>query len=122
MTADVMPTFEVLQSLLAQSFTLRDMEGRETPAELIDVYKGIAMNSRYHCYSAQFALPENLDLPQAVYAVCNGSQEWALLLAPVMPGEDGRGRMEAVFHLLKTPAGEPPAVAKERGPAGSLVT
>jgi hypothetical protein len=116
-----MPTFEELHALLNHGFTLRDGAGLEISAELIDVYRGIGMNVRYESYAAQFALPEGVSLPQAVYVVSNGGREWPLLITPVMPGEDGRDRMEAVFHLLKTTAGPKPADAKERGPAGSLV-
>lgn len=49
---------------------------------------------------------------QAVYAVRAGSaaqgvdevnsastEEWPLLLTPILSGEDGRARMEAVFHV-----------------------
>jgi hypothetical protein len=93
-------------------FLVRNAEGFGTQAQLIDVYEGIAMNARYVSYSMQLALPLGVNLPQAVYAVRAGSaaqgvdevnsastEEWPLLLTPILSGEDGRARMEAVFHV-----------------------
>lgn len=124
MTDSRMPSFARLQTRLHTTFAVRNAEGFGAEVEMIDVYEGIAMNARYQCYSAQFALPLGLQLPQAVYAVHDGQDEWPLLLTPVMPGEDGRSRMEAVFHVRSktVDAGAKPALAEDGGPAGSLVT
>jgi len=124
MTPFKIPSFADLQAQMNKTFALRNSDGLGTGAELIDVYEGIAMNARYACYSMQLALPPGVNLPQAVYAVHNGSEEWPLLLTPVMPGDDGRARMEAVFHVpSKTvAAGAKPAATEDCGPAGSLVT
>ncbi len=127
MTAIKMPTYADLTAQMGATFDLLSADGLGTSAVMIDAYEGIAMNSRYQSYAAQFALPHGIQLPQAVYAVHNGKEEWPLLLTPVMPGEDGRARMEAVFHVAAhTPsktvaAGAKPAVSEESGPAGSLV-
>ncbi len=124
MTDSSMPSYARLQARMNTTFAVRNAEGFGVEVEMTDVYEGIAMNARYQCYSAQFALPLGLQLPQAVYAVHDGQDEWPLLLTPVMPGEDGRSRMEAVFHVRSqaVDAGAKPAVMEEREPSGSLVT
>lgn len=127
MTPFKIPTFAELQAQMNAGFSLHNADGLGTGAELVDVYEGIAMNARYVCYSMQLALPPGVNLPQAVYAVHNGREEWPLLLTPVMRGEDGRARMEAVFHIAAhapskaVAEGAKPAATEECGPAGSLV-
>jgi len=102
MTTIKMPTHAELLARMNGTFLIRNAEGFGTQAELIDVYEGVAMNASYVSYSMQLALPLGLNLPQTVYAVRavdGSSEEWPLLLTPMMPGEDGRARMEAVFHV-----------------------
>lgn len=137
MTDFKMPSFAQLQAQLNATFSLRNAEGFTVSAELIDVYEGIAMNARYVCFSMQLALPPDVNLPQAVYAVhvvneghevSNGAEEWPLLLTPVMPCEDDRARMEAVFHVAApvpskaVAASTKPVSTEEYEPTGSLVT
>jgi len=104
-------------------------------AELVDVYECVAMNKHYVSYAAQFALPPDVRLAQSTYSVSeshvNGTQAapqirdaWLLLLTPVLPGDDGRARMEAVFHVPShavAAAVTPPAM-EEREPVVSPVT
>lgn len=58
------------------------------------------MNSDYDGYSLLLALPEGVELPQAVFNLFGPArtQPWALLMAPVAPEPDGRHVLEAVIH------------------------
>lgn len=119
-----MPSLAELRAQLHRNFELRSADGLDTSAELVDAWEGVAMSARYVCYSALFVLPSGTYLPQAVYAVNNGSAEWPLLLVPVLPGSDGQARMEAVFHvpLSNVAAGAKPVAVEECEPTGSLVS
>ena len=95
------PSLERLRDGSAGAFWLADAHGSRWPAQLHRAQPGVAMNARYCCYSAQFAMPDGVRLPQDIYDLLapDTGERWSLLLAPVGPrAEDGRALMEAVFH------------------------
>ncbi len=127
-----MPSRAELCACLRSTFDLLPIDRAEevqVNAELVDVYEGCAMNSGFLSYSAQFALPAGVNLPRSLFAVRESrdggdvGQAWLLLLTPVLPGEDGRERMEAVFHVPSqvVAAAVTPMVLEARGHTGSLV-
>jgi hypothetical protein len=100
------PSLERLRAVACDRFWLVDARGRRWPALLHRAQSGVAMNTRYCCYSAQFAMPDGVQLPQDVYELlaAETGERWSLLLAPVGPrAEDGRALMEAVIHCLVAP-------------------
>jgi hypothetical protein len=92
------PTLERLRADLGQTYWLAAPTGERIAGEVRAAHAGTPMNERYCCYSAQFALPRGMQLPQALYAVEAGADAWQLLLVPVGAGADGRALLEAVFH------------------------
>lgn len=92
------PSLERLRAALGQTFSLTAQTGERFAAELHAAIPGVPMNERHCCYSAQFALPPGLHLPQAVYSVQAHDDAWSLLLVPVRPADDGRALLEAIFH------------------------
>ena len=61
------------------------------------------MTARYHCYSAIFAQPEGLQLPQHCYRLRSPEgDEWEAMLTPVGPDEEGdRHLLQALFHVKR---------------------
>ena len=134
----VLPSLAQWRVRLGEIFLLSTPQRTDiaaVPAELVDVYECSAMNSRYVSYAAQFALPAGVWLAQSSYGV-SASQAtakdqaqaavgaWPLLLTPVLPGADGRARMEAVFHVPSQAVAAVPAppAMDAREPSGSTVT
>jgi hypothetical protein len=91
------PAFERLRRDLGQRYWLIAASGERFPAELHAAVPGVPINARHSCYAARFALPPGVRLPQAIYTVQAGDDEWNLLLVPVGPCE-GRALLEAVLH------------------------
>ncbi|PLP95595.1 hypothetical protein CYD26_03045 [Pseudomonas sp. FFUP_PS_473] len=94
-----MPTYAELESAPADGFTLQVGPEQHIPVTRSVLRTGAAMSPAYECYAVIFALPEGIELPQAVFRV--GSPEgksWLLLMTPVMPEADGRFALEAVIH------------------------
>ena len=105
------PSLERLRADAAGTFHLADARGTRWPAELHSARPGVAMSPRYQCYSAQFALPDGVQLAQDLYDVQppGSGESWNLLLVPIGPREDdGRALMEAVFHCLVAPVPRSP--------------
>jgi hypothetical protein len=100
-----MPDKATLEAALNQQFQLRAPTGETFNAELVKVGDGMALNKRYVCYAAEFALPEGLKLPQETYEITNAANDsaWSLLLVPIIPGDDGRALLEAIFHVEAKP-------------------
>jgi hypothetical protein len=70
-------------------------------AELVAAYEGTPMTARYCCYSAEFALPAGVFVPQSNCTLTIGDDTWRdLLLTPIGPDEDGRQLMQMVLHYL----------------------
>lgn len=110
-----LPGVSELRTHLNGRFVLLPLDRPTDPvvsAELVGVYESGAVNSRYMSYAAQFALSAGVNLSQSLYAVResdngkNMGRAWLLSLTPLVPGADGRPRMEAVFHVPE------PAVAR----------
>jgi hypothetical protein len=93
------PSLARLRADRGLTYQLTDSGGDRLAAELRHVREGRAMGRRYQCYAAQLALPR--PAAQDVYTVRSGDDEWALLLTPIGPDEDGQPLMEALFHVLK---------------------
>ena len=69
--------------------------------QLVAACKGKPMTPRYCCYSAEFALPAGMFLPQSICTVTLGNDSWPdLLLTPIGPDVDGRQLMQMVLHYL----------------------
>lgn len=96
------PTLERLRADIGSTYALRGPWAGELPVELVAADEGIAMNKRYCCYHAEFALPAGVRLPQVSCEVRAGDDLWPmLLLTPGAPDpDDARQRMHAVFHTL----------------------
>ena len=95
------PDFERLQADIGKTYQLTFDDGSSLPVEVTAARGGIPMNPRYCCYSAYMALPDAVQLGQTQCTVSSSNDVWpGLLLTPVGPGEDGRQRMQMVFHVL----------------------
>ncbi|MEB6587972.1 MULTISPECIES: DUF6916 family protein [Pseudomonas] len=99
------PTYAELESAPADGFTLQVGPEQHIPVTRTVLRSGVAMSPEYECYAVIFALPEGIELPQAVFRV--GGPEgkfWLLLMTPVMPEADGRRTLEAVIHRKRDAA------------------
>jgi len=96
------PSLERLRRDIGSTYFLSGPWAGELPAELVAADEGVAMNKRYRCYHAEFALPAGVQLPQVSCDVRAGSDVWPmLLLTPGAPDpDDPRQRLHAVFHTL----------------------
>lgn len=96
----VMPTLQALQDATGRSFQLWIGADQAIEAQLLAVTQSPASSPRHECFSADFALPPGVELPQAVFRVSlPGEEGWLLMLTPILPDVDGRRVLEAVFHL-----------------------
>ncbi|MFB4391373.1 DUF6916 family protein [Pseudomonas sp. LS_1] len=96
----VMPTQQALQDAMGSLFQLWIGEDQALDAQLLAVTDGVAMSPRYQCFSADFALPHGVVLPQAVFRLSPpGEEGWLLLMTPTLPDTDGRPVLQAVFHM-----------------------
>ena len=93
-----MPSQPALRSAVGQVFQLQDDHGTVTHVQLLSVAEGVRMARDYTCYAAVFGLPQGLAATQGTYRVSRADDAWSLFLAPILPGADGRARLEAVFH------------------------
>jgi hypothetical protein len=98
-TDTALPTLARLQAERGRTFHLTSPAGETFAAELRYVREAQAMSRRYQCYAGQFALSH--PFPQDVYTVRSGADEWALLLTPIGPDEDGSPLIEALFHIKR---------------------
>lgn len=97
-----MPTQQGLQQAQDSRFQLWIAPDQALDVELIEVLSGNPMSNEYESFSAAFALPEQWDLPQALYRLSPPDEEgWLLLLTPVQPAADRRAVLQAVFHSRK---------------------
>jgi len=97
-----MPTQQGLQHAQGSSFQLWISPEQALDVELIEVLVGNPMSAEYESFSADFALPEQWDLPQALYRLSPpGEEGWLLLLTPVQPAADRRAVLQAVFQSRK---------------------
>lgn len=95
-----LPGLALLQAHRGQVVRLDTPGGRPVAATLLRAASGVAMNAQYRCYSAEFLLAPGVHLPQAVYRLHLGEASWQLLMTPVGLADDGRGRLQAVFHAM----------------------
>ncbi|RQP23186.1 hypothetical protein [Piscinibacter terrae] len=100
------PSLARLQADIGQTYQLRGPWQGELPVELTAADAGVAMNHRYCCYHAEFALPAGVSLPQVSCDVRAGDELWPmLLLTPGAPHpDDTRQRMHTVIHMLNPQA------------------
>ncbi|MFZ6045559.1 DUF6916 family protein [Pseudomonas sp. CR3202] len=99
------PTRQEFEQQLQQPWHL-SWEGSEgLVVTLVEVSEGTAMNARHECYSAVFAQPAGIQLPQHSYLLRSpSSAQWQVLLTPIGPDEDGeRHLLQAVFHSRRAP-------------------
>lgn len=99
-TQDALPGLALLQAHAGQTVQLDTPAGTSLPAILQHARRGVAMNARYHCYSAEFLLAPDVQLPQAVYRLHLAGASWSLLMTPIGPTDGRRGRLQAVFHAM----------------------
>lgn len=103
------PSRAVLEAHLDHTVQLVGGDGRGVAVELVGVHNGAALDASYECYVAELRLPAGLWLEQGVYNLAvDEHQVWPILFVPTRPDSEGRGRMEAVFHI--------------RGDSGSVAT
>lgn len=94
-----MPTRDALENAQGECFQLWIDASQSIEAELLDVQENKAMTPEHECFSALFALPQGLFLPQSVYRLApSGDEGWQLLMTPNRPAADGRNTLAAVFH------------------------
>ncbi|WP_271103588.1 DUF6916 family protein [Pseudomonas tohonis] len=104
------PSLEDFARHLQQPWQLRWDEGEGVAITLVEAYEGVAMSARYRCYSAIFALPEGLQLPQHGYWLRSPEgEEWEVVLTPIGPDEEGeRHLLQALFHVKRPKEAEVP--------------
>ncbi|MCE5984715.1 hypothetical protein ABE525_06960 [Pseudomonas wadenswilerensis] len=95
----LIPSRDELAQAPVQGFVLWLAADQALPLTLLQVLDGTPMSARYECYSAVFALPPAVRLPQAVYRLGGpAGQQWVLLMTPTLPEADGRHTLEVVIH------------------------
>ncbi|MDH4655555.1 hypothetical protein SA496_05585 [Pseudomonas sp. JS3066] len=99
----LIPTRQDFEQQLHQPWQLSWESGEGVAVTLIEVSEGQAMNSRHECYSAIFAQPVGIQMPQHSYRLRSPSNaEWTVMLSPIGPDEDGEHHLlQAVFHCRK---------------------
>lgn len=99
------PTHAELSAALDHIFTLAtadDTARALVQTRLIAAPQGVAMDPGYECYSAQFELPPQIQLPQDTYRfIATDGREWLLFATPAMPMKSGAGVLCAVVHREK---------------------
>ncbi|MCY1292506.1 hypothetical protein D9M70_417370 [compost metagenome] len=97
------PSRQEFEQQLQQPWHLSWEGGEGIAVTLVEVSEGTAMNARYECYSAVFAQPVGIQLPQHTYLLRSpSSAQWAVLLSPIGPDEEGEHHLlQAVFHCRK---------------------
>ncbi|NIE74164.1 hypothetical protein F3J45_06890 [Pantoea sp. Ap-967] len=100
-----MPTYAELERVPADAFTVQVGPQQHLPITRVALRAGVAMSPDYECYAIVFALPEGVQLPQAVFRIgAPEGQQWTLMMTPVKPEEDGRYALEAVIHRKRVAA------------------
>jgi hypothetical protein len=102
-----LPSLALLSAHQGQPVLLHTPAGETMTATLSGVAAGRAMSEHYHCYSAEFELGPDTQLPQAVYQLRIGDACWPLLMTPVGLGTERRGRLQAIVHARREAAPEP---------------
>lgn len=103
-----LPTFERLIDGIGSTCLLHGGWQGPVSVELVAAHEGVPMSPRYCCYSAEFALPPGMFLPQCICTVILGEDIWPdLLLTPIGLDEHGRQRMQMIFHYLISQAPAP---------------
>jgi hypothetical protein len=108
------PSLEDFERHLQQPWQLcwdeGEGEGEGVTITLVETYEGVAMTARYHCYSAIFAQPEGVQLPQHNYRLRSPEgSEWEAMLTPIGPDEEGdRHLLQALFHVKRPKSAEAP--------------
>ncbi|WP_288442118.1 hypothetical protein [uncultured Pseudomonas sp.] len=96
------PSQAELEQADPQGFVLQVAPGQGIRVSLAGVYPEVAMNERYECYSLVLSVPAEVTLPSQMYRLFGpNEQQWLLLFTPIMPGADGRARLEAIIHREK---------------------
>ncbi|MCJ1886618.1 hypothetical protein LNN38_17300 [Pseudomonas sp. LA21] len=97
------PTRLDFEQKLHQPWLLSWGTGEGIAVTLVEVSEGTPMNARHECYSAIFAQPAGVRLPQHTYQLRSpGNAEWTVMLCPIGPDEEGeRHLLQAVFHCRK---------------------
>lgn len=93
-----LPSLALLLASRGHTVLLGTPAGDTVTATLQRAGPGVAMNEQYRCYSAEFLLAPDVQLPQAVYRLQIGEAVWSLLMTPVGLAAERRGRLQAVFH------------------------
>jgi hypothetical protein len=103
------PSLEDFERQLQQPWQLRWDDSEGVTIMLVEAYEGVAMTARYHCYSAIFAQPDGLQLPQHCYRLRSPEgAEWEVMLTPIGPDEEGdRHLLQALFHVKRPEPAEP---------------
>lgn len=96
-----LPSLAQLCAARGQTVWLLTPGGQRLAATLTDAVPGVAMNEHFRCYSAEFMLAPDTQLPQAVYHLLIGEADWPLLMTPVGLAAERRGRLQAVFHTSR---------------------
>lgn len=96
-----LPSLAQLSAHRGQPVSLITPAGDAVPATLSAVAAGRAMSEHYLCYSAEFELAPDTQLPQAVYQLRMADACWSLLMTPVGFGAERRGRLQAIVHARR---------------------
>ncbi|WP_205300221.1 hypothetical protein [Pantoea sp. Tr-811] len=100
-----MPTYTELERVPADAFSLQVGPQQHIQVTRVALRTEVAMSADYECYAIVFALPEGVQLPQAMFRVsAPEGQQWTLMMTPVKPEEDGCHALEAVIHRKRMAA------------------
>jgi hypothetical protein len=101
------PTHAELIAAIGRPFSFGTADGHAVDAVLTAAPAGIPMDDSYTCFSASFALPAGVYLPQDNYRITSpDGPSWNLLATPTRPLPDGRATLTFVVHcLLADPTG-----------------
>lgn len=96
------PEHSFLENSIGNIFQFNTEGGKMFEAVLCAAPSAPAMDDGYSCYIAEFRLPPNITLPQAVYEViAPDGKKWPLLITPNRRNKDGSLQMSATIHSFR---------------------
>lgn len=99
------PSFEVLQAGLGQTWQISGAEGSSVDVILARVHEGRPLTPEHTCYSLELQLPAGLQVAQGTYRLRAATGEyWDLLMTPVIPRPGQASNLEVVFHYQRSTA------------------
>ncbi len=92
------PTREFLDAHINATWELHHPQLAPLQARLVRVDDAGAMNKKFVCYSAEFALVDGERPHSLTYTAHCGEHAWPLLLTAIGPDEDGQELLQLIIH------------------------